>query len=159
MDELIDFAEKAGMENIKFRLQNSETLAKEASSTLTILLSGIGGAMIFAAKIFEGSPPKAVEIGAFCFSIWLIATAMCLVINCILSTDIQTPTNQPMNLYQKEFSLDAIRVVELRNLDARIELIAARNHRIAAWLDRVRISIIVSPIVFFLITGMVLAVR
>ncbi len=159
MNELIDFAEKAGMENIKFRLQNSETLAKDAASTLTILLAGIGGAMAYAAKIFEESPSKASEIGAFWFCIWLIATAMFLVINCILSTEMQAPTNQPMNLYLKEYSLDAVRIVELRNLEERIKLTISKNHRIAVWLDRVRISIILSPVVFFVVTATVLAVR
>jgi hypothetical protein len=159
MDELIDFAEKAGAENIRFRLQNAETLSKDASSTLTVLLAGIGGAMTYAAKVLESSTPKAVELGALVFLIWLICTATVLVHYCMLSTNIQAPTNQPMNLYQKEYSLESIRVAELRNLEDRIKLLIDRNHRIAAWLDRVRILTIASPIVFFVVTAICEVVR
>lgn len=148
MSDLIDYAEKAGLENIRFRLQNSETLAKEASSTLTVLLAGMGGSLAYAAKLFEEATPSALTVGAAAVSTWLMVASILLVVFCMLTTNLPSPTNEPSNLYQKEFSLEAIREVELRNLNQRIKEVAARNHRVAAWLDRARLLAIASPIVF-----------
>ena len=154
MREVLDYAEKAGLENLKFRLQNSETLAKEASTTLTILLAGIGGAMALAMKGFEQHLPipSAVTIGVTGLSIWLMFVAGLLVVFCMLSMDLPVPTNEPLNLYQPDFDLDALRAVELRNLDQRIKQTTARNHRVAVWLDRVRLLAIASPMVFSIIS-------
>lgn len=148
MSDLIDYAEKAGLENIRFRLQNSETLAKEASSTLTVLLAGMGGSLAYAAKLFEEGTPSALMVGAAAVSAWLMVASILLVVFCMLTTSLPSPTNEPSNLYQKAFALEAIREVELRNLDERIKEVAARNHRVAAWLDRARLLAVSSPIVF-----------
>mgnify|MGYP001599681261 CR=1 FL=1 len=153
MREVLDYAEKAGTENLKFRLQNAETLAKEANSILTILLAGIGGAMALAAKGFEQATPlpSAITIAAAGLAVWLMAVAAILVVFCMLSMDLPAPTNEPLNLFQPDFEIDKIRIVELRNLDQRIKQATARNHRVAAWLDRVRLLAISSPAVFLLI--------
>jgi hypothetical protein len=155
MNDLLDYAEKAGAENLKFRLQNAETLAKEANSVLTILLAGIGGSMALAAKGFEQAPglPSAMTVGVMCLSAWLTISAAMLVVFCMLSMDLPVPTNEPLNLYRPEFELDKIRVAELRNLDGRIKQATARNHRVAAWLDRIRLLAVASPI-FFLLTSL-----
>jgi hypothetical protein len=154
MREVLDYAEKAGLENLRFRLQNAETLAKEANTTLTILLAGIGGAMALSFKGFEQPHPlpSGMTIGAAGIAVWLMMVAAALVVFCMLSMDLPAPTNEPLNLFQPEFELDKLRVVELRNLDARIKQVTARNHRVAAWLDRVRLLAIASPLVFLVIS-------
>lgn len=150
MNELLEYAEKAGIENLKFRLGNAETLAKEANAVLTILLAGMGGAMALAARGFEQlhGLPGAVTVGAMFMAAWLMLAAALLVVVCMMSTDLPVPTNEPLNLYQPDFALSQIRAVELRNLDARIKQVTARNHRVSAWLDRVRLLAVASPIVF-----------
>ena len=150
MNELLDYAEKAGLENLRFRLANAETLAKEANTVLTILLAGMGGATALAAKGFEQQQglPGAVTVGAVFIAVWLMLVAALLVLFCMVSTDLPVPTNEPLNLYQTDFQLDQIRAVELRNLDERIKQATARNHRVSAWLDRVRLMAVASPIVF-----------
>jgi hypothetical protein len=158
MNEIQDWAEKAGMENIRFRLQNAETLAKEATSTLTILLAGMGGAMAYAIKGFEQLEPTSLTIGAAVLAGWLMLSAVLLVVFCMLTTDLPVPINEPQNLYQKGYSLDALKEVELRNLSERINQTAARNHRVSAWLDRTRLFAIISPLIF-LLTSLAWAVR
>ncbi len=158
MSDLLDFAEKAGLENIRFRLQNAETLAKEAGAMLMILLAGIGAAMAYAVKAFEQPAPTMLAMGAAALCAWLMLTAIILVIFCILATDLPAPTNEPLNLYQKDHPLDIIREVELRNLDARIKQVTARNQRVAAWLDRSRMLAIASPLIF-LLTALASAAR
>lgn len=148
MSDLLDWAEKSGLENLNFRLQNAETLAKEAASTLTILLAGIGGALAFAVKGFEEAPPTPLAIGTAGLAIWLMITGCLLVVFCMLTTSLPALTNEPKNLYQKGFELNALREVELRNIQERITQTAARNHRVAAWLDRCRLLALASPLVF-----------
>lgn len=150
MADLLDWAEKAGLENIRFRLQNAETLAKDTSSTLTMLLAGMAGALAYAVKGFEVQPITQLVFGAAVLSAWLMLIATLLMVKCILTTSLPAPTNEPKNLYQKEFALDLLREVELRNLQERIVQTTARNHRVAAWLDRVRLSAVASPLVFLL---------
>jgi hypothetical protein len=87
-------------------------------------------------------------VGAAAVSAWLMVASILLVVFCMLTTKLPSPTNEPSNLYQKEFTLEAIREVELRNLNERIKEVSARNHRVAAWLDRARLLAIASPIVF-----------
>lgn len=150
MKELLDWAEKAGAENIKFRLQNSETLAKDAATMLTILLAGIGGALAYVMKGLEVRPISALTFGAGVFAAWLMFAAVVLMVQCIVTTALPAPTNEPKNLYQKDFDLEQLREVELRNLQERIAQAIARNHRVAAWLDRVRLLAIVSPAVLLI---------
>lgn len=147
-NDLLEWVEKAGQENLRFRLQNSETLAKEAAWTLTVLMAGMAGSLAYAAKGFEQSPPTSLAVGAGVLAMWLMIAGFMLVIFCMLTTSLPAPTNEPKNLYQKDFPLEAIRQVELRNLQERIEQTAARNHRVAAWLDRCRLLALASPLVF-----------
>lgn len=148
MDTLIEWAEKAALENLRFRLQNAETLAREASTTLTILLAGMGAATAYAIKGFEQTLPTSLTIGAAVLACWLMVVGALLIVFCILTTELPAPTNEPKNLFQKEYALDLLREVELRNIQSRIELLVQRNHRVAAWLDRTRILALLSPLIF-----------
>lgn len=51
MEKLLEWAEKNGLENLRFRLQNAETLAKESSSTLTLTLAAMGGTLSNSLKL------------------------------------------------------------------------------------------------------------
>ncbi len=151
MSELIDWAEKAGLENIRFRLQITETLAKEAQTTLTILLAGMGGSLAYAMKGLESAAGMdAITSGAAFLSAWLMISSILLIMNCIMTAPLSPPTNEPKNLYRKDYTLDELREFEMLNLQKRIEIITARNHRVAAWLDRVRLWVAASPLVFML---------
>ncbi len=148
MSELIDWVEKQALENIRFRLQNSENLAKEASTTLTLLLAGIGGALAYAVKGFEADPISNLTAGAVALAAWFMIVAMLLVFHCLMTKSLPVPTNEPSNLYNKQMDFLQLREAELRNLQERISQITDRNHRYAAWLDRVRLIAIASPLVF-----------
>lgn len=151
MSELLDWVEKAGMENIRFRLQITETLAKEAQTTLTVLLAGMGASLAYAIKGLESAEGmSAATSGAACLSVWLMIGAAVLIVQCIMTAPLYPPANEPKNLYQKNYALDKLREFELLNMQASIDAIVARNHRVAAWLDRVRIWATASPLVFTL---------
>jgi hypothetical protein len=125
MSELIDWAEKAGLENLRFILQNAETLSKEASSTLTALLAGMGGSLAYAVKGFEQTSLSPLAIGAVALAVWLMIAGCLLVIFCMLTTFLPAPTNEPRNLYQKKFTVEILREIELQNIQERITQITA----------------------------------
>jgi hypothetical protein len=148
--ELLDYAEKAGVENLKFRLQTFESLSKDANSTLTYLLAGIGGSAAFAANAIEKTSLSPITFGSAVLAVWLMLISFLLVVKCIKTDNLQTPTNEPMNLYQPHLELNVIRENELKNLGERIFLVRSRNQKMARWLDHVRILAITSPVVFAL---------
>ncbi|MEW8072926.1 MAG: hypothetical protein AB2826_21120 [Candidatus Thiodiazotropha sp.] len=148
MTDLLTYAETAGLENLRFRIQNSEVLAKEAASTLTIILAGMGGSLAFAANGLEQTMPSSLTIGAAALALWLMFVGCLLVVFCMLTTELQAPTNEPDNLYQTGYSVEEIRRAELNNIQDRIKLATARNRRVAGWLDRCRLLSLVSPVIF-----------
>lgn len=144
----IEWIEKAGQENLRFRLQNAETLAREAHQTLTMLLAGMGAALAYVVRALEVGPPGAVAVGVVGLTVWLTGVAALLVVKCILSRDLQVTGNEPDNLWQEGWTHEMERVGELKSLQARILLTRHRNHAVAAWLDRVRLGMVASPVVF-----------
>jgi hypothetical protein len=146
--EVIDYAEKAGLENLRFRLQVTEALLKDATSTLTFLIAGIGGSLAYAASGFDKANLSALAVGAAVLSLWLMVISALLVIRCMGSQELQTPTNEPLNLFKPEYAILEIREVELRNIHERIQRTRKRNEKMATSLDAVRLLAIASPVVF-----------
>ena len=56
----LEWIEKQAQESLKARFATADIVAKEAQTTLTVLLAGVGGSAAYAAKIFE--PGVAVRI-------------------------------------------------------------------------------------------------
>jgi len=59
-----------------------------------------------------------------------------------------SPTNEPLNLYQNDFTLQQIRQTELNNIQIRIQQATERNGATAYWLNRVRLLATSTPLVF-----------
>ena len=153
MKELLDWAEKAALENIKFHLQNSDNLAKEATTTLTVLLAGLGAALAYTLKALDSGIATTTTAGAAGMTLYLAALSGLLVFRCMKIAPIPAPTNEPRNLYQKGFELDALREVELTNIQERIDQAVARNDGTTAWLNRVRLLAVLSPFIFLAVSA------
>jgi hypothetical protein len=148
MKELLDWTEKAAQENLKFHLQNADNLAKEANTTLTVLLAALGAALAYTLKVFDAGTATAATAGAAGLTLYLTALCGLLVFKCMKIAPIPAPTNEPRNLYQKDFALDALREVELNNTQERIDQAVARNDGTTAWLNKVRVLAVLSPFIF-----------
>ncbi len=144
----IDWVEKSGKENLHFRLQNAETLAREAQQTLTVLLAGTGAALAYVVKTLESGMPTAVGVGVAALAIWLMLASGVLVIKCIISRDLPVPANEPDNLWQEGWSEEMDRMGELKGIQIRIGQVRERNRAVAYWLDRVRLMSVGSPLIF-----------
>lgn len=152
MDEMLKWAEQAGAENMKFRVQSTEQLSKDANVTLTLLLTGVGGALAIVAKTLEAQSHQTFSVlaGAGVMAIWFMILGIMVLHWCIQTRPVQAPTNEPKNLFQPDYSLLDLRKFELENLQERIELLTRRNAEVAAWLDRIRYASAASPLVFII---------
>lgn len=149
MSDVLEWAEKAGAENIKYRLQCCDSLAKDASTMLTILLAGVGGALATVAKCFDSAgTPMPIIFGSAVLAVWFMVLAAALIHYCVRTSPVPVPTNEPENLFQPEYALDDLRKVELENLQIRINEVTARNIRVAVSMDRIRYLAAASPIPF-----------
>jgi hypothetical protein len=141
MNDVLEWVEKASLENMRGHWQTADTLAKEAGTTLTILLAMLSGAFAYT---LSGSD----LIGAVALTAYLFVLCVVLVINCVMIKEFPAITNEPRNLNQQGYELDVLRNVELRNIQGRIDQAARRNAITTKWLNRVRIGAICSPLVF-----------
>lgn len=148
MEELLDWVEKNALENLRFRLQNAETLAKDASATLTLVLAAMGGALAYAVKGLESGAINALITGTLFATTWLGVCAILIVIRCIQTRELVAPTNEPTNIFQPEYALADLRRVELKNIQDRIQEAMTRNRIVASWLDRCRLMLAFTPAVF-----------
>lgn len=150
--DVLEWAEKSGIENLKMRIATADTIAKEAATTLTVLIAGLGGALAYGIKVVSPSP-DAIAYGAAFLCAYLIVLAVLLIRYCLLLSPIPALYNEPKNLTRPGLPLKTLRAMELKNIQARIERAVARNNRIGQQLNAVRLAAVLSPIVFALGSG------
>lgn len=161
MNEMLEWVEKQALENLRFHIQTAEQLAKDANATLTLLLAGVGGLVAYLVKLLESKADVIwlAAVGGFVMTLSVLAAA--LIFYCLKTVPIDAPTNEPRNIFQPDFTLEAIREVELGNIQLRIDQVIKRNIRVATWLDHIRLLAVCSPIsaaaVAALCKGLVLA--
>jgi len=115
---------------------------------MAIIIAGASGALAYAAKSSE-SPlnlPLALAFGLL--SIYLFALCAVLVFKCLMVGVFPSPTNEPEHLYQKKFPVEALREVELKNIQYRIKAAVRINDSRALWLNRIWAAATASPIIF-----------
>lgn len=150
---LLDWAEKAAVENLKERLANLDQLRAQASSLLQLILVGIGGGLTFAVKVFDSGPVGPLVSGAFATVLWLCWVAAMLVLKCLSTSRVPVVFNHPRNLYNdqaKAAGLDEWRERELQTLGNRIDGVKPIVESVGAWLDRCRYAAISTPLLFTL---------
>lgn len=142
-----EWIEKAAVENLKQRLECADVLAKEAATTLTVLLAGIGGSLAFAIRLLDGDYSASV-VASTAVCLWLTLLAIILVFTCLKIDAIYVTYNEPKNLLKRKEhknSFDAWRTAELLGMQYRIEKNVERNDRTAKYLNRVRAMAAVTP--------------
>lgn len=147
MNDLLVYAETAGMENIRRHMDAAGGLAKEANTTLTLLLAISSGALAYAVKLAGVAGAISLFATMVVVTAYLFCLSAVLVKTCLIIGEFPNPANEPMNLYQKGFSVEQIREAELKNLQARIKQASQRNTVTAVWLNRVRLAATATPIV------------
>ena len=151
MNNLIDWAEQHALENIRFHLGTADTLAKEATTTLTLLLAGVGGTMAHAMQGINKETMSDSHVASIVLAVYLVVISATLVYKCMRVAPIPAPTNEPKNIYQPNFKLDDLREAELNNLQTRIDDSVKRNDSVATWLNLIRFLAVFSPVIWVLV--------
>lgn len=137
--EVLEWAEKAAIENLKFHGQCADALAREASTTLAVLLAGMGAALAHVIQALDrGSAGPLVGVSA-ALGLGLAVLGLLVVTRCMRIEALAAPTNEPGHLALPGFSVAQLRRAELCNMQARILQAVARNERTTGWLNRARL--------------------
>ena len=145
---LLDWVEVNAQENVRFHLHNANVLAKEAATTLTLTLTGLGAALAHGVHGLAGGALTAAHGASLALAAYLTLLAVATVFKCMKIAPIPAPTNEPGNLYQPRFPLERLREAELKNLQERIEEAVARNDAVTGWLNRIRLAATLSPAIW-----------
>lgn len=144
----LEWIEKQAQESMRARFATADLIAKEAQTTLTVLLAGIGAAAAYGAKVFNAGPAEPLEIASAWACGYLIVVATALVFKCMMFRSYPAPFQDPANLMHPDRSLDEIREAELEKIGERIAEAAELNRERAALLNRIRLAAVASPLVF-----------
>jgi hypothetical protein len=150
VSDRLDWIEEAAIENMKAHHACADVIAKEAATTLTVFLAAMAGGMTYAAKAIEQKSWTWFSVGATAFAVWFFALSGLLVWKCLMMRPIPPVHNEPKNLNQAGFELDALKEAELDGFQRRIDESAARNRLVARWLNWLRLAAVASPVVFTL---------
>jgi hypothetical protein len=149
----LEWVEKNAQESMKARFTTAEILAKEAQTTLTVLLAGIGGTAVYASKLLEQAVAKPLEVGAALACVYFVVLAVVLVVTCMVFRSYPALYQDPENLMHPTYSLDDIRQEEIKNLGMRIKEAAKINSHRAKRLNQIRIAIAISPLLFAVVVA------
>jgi hypothetical protein len=145
---VLEWAEHAGIEGLKRHHDSATWVSKQATTTLAVLLAGMGWSLTYAMRVFEPLPGP-MAWGSLAFCAYLSALAVLLTVRCLLVRPVPAVYNEPAHLGQPGWPLDKLREVELENIQARIGETAAKTAQVAWWLNIVRAAAIASPLVGF----------
>ncbi|AQV94759.1 hypothetical protein BJN34_12800 [Cupriavidus necator] len=148
MSELLDWVEKSAIENLKLHHASADVMAKDSATTLTVFLAALGGGLAYAAKAIEQNSLSWLSVGAIAFTVWFLILSLLLVRNCLMVREIPAVYNEPRNLYQPEFSVEALKEAEIEGLQKRIDTAASSNAKVAKWLNGLRLAAAASPLLF-----------
>lgn len=143
-----EWIETCGLENLKGRIKTADTLAKEASNTLTITLAGTAGALAYGIKLLSGEMSFAnlVASGA---CIWLMFVSVYLVFGCLRVSPLPAVYSQPEGNLERRKStatFEQWRIGELYNIEVRIKKAVARNRKVGSRLNVARGLAVATPI-------------
>jgi hypothetical protein len=142
--------EAGAVENAKERYTTLAMLRREAASTLTILLAGIGGSLAYASKVLESGPAGPIAVGAAVLCVYLACIATGVVLRCLLVRDLPAIYNVPENLLIPGSTLTEVRYGNLDVLQAAITEMAVINAGIGKSLNALRVAAVASPVIFAL---------
>lgn len=144
----IDWIEKQGQESIKARFATSELIAREAQTTLTVLLAGVGGTAAYASKLFEPGPAEPLVVASAAACGYLAVLSAILVLACMMFRSYPAQFQEPTNLIVPGATLLQVRDAELLNLDERIKEATLLNEARARNLNNIRLGAVFAIVVF-----------
>lgn len=146
--EGVEWAERHALENIKGRFVTAEMIGKEANTTFTLLLAGVGGGLAYVVKLLDAGHMDWLFASVAAATGYMLLLAVWLVVGCLMIKPIPAIYQHPKNIEYGEKNYWAIRRGDLRRLEADIVVAAERNDQLAVRLNRLRLSAVLTPAVF-----------
>ena len=143
-----EWIETCGLENLKGRIKTADTLAKEASNTLTVALAGTAGALAYGIKLLSGEINFA-NLAATGGCIWLMFVSAFLVFGCLRVSPLPAVYSQPksnLDRRKKGATFEQWQIGELYNIEDRIKDAVARNRRVGSRLNLARGLAVATPV-------------
>lgn len=147
-EKLIDWVEANANQTLRFSLDVAESLLKDATFLLNVLIAGAGGSFALVVSLLRdcGNHWLAVPVAASGFYLAIIGWV--LLAKVIRTADFHGLGNLPSNLYQPKYSLLDLKEAELANIETKNVANSNRNAKMAQWLDRCRCMALLTPVVF-----------
>lgn len=145
MTDKLDYAERAGIENLKERIEVAGMIQREANTALTLFLSGAGASLAYAAHVADAQP--AFAAGALAASVYLFVIGGILARECLGLIAYPATWNEPRNLNQVDYPLEQIRGWEIENIQNRIDQAITINEGRSKWLNRCRYAAAFMPVI------------
>lgn len=146
--KMLEWVEKQALDSLKARFVTAELIAKEAQTTLTVLLAGVGGSAAYGAKALELVSPGPIVAASAAVCVYLVGLSILLVIGCLMFQSYPALHQDPKNLMHPAYPLHEVREQEINNLADRIAEAKGINDIRAKRLNWVRIAAVLSPVVF-----------
>ncbi len=151
--ERLDWIEKLAIENMKAHHASADVIAKEASTTLTVLLAGAAGGLAYAGKALDANSWTWYSFGAAVFTAYMTWLCYRCVKDCLMISPVPQIFNEPRNLDAPELTLSELRQAEILGLQSRIDEAAKRNGALSLKMNRIRELAVASPLVFAIASG------
>jgi hypothetical protein len=148
--ERLKWAEEHGLKNLQEKFSTADNMAKEAQTTLTYVLAGMGGTFGYILSVAE-KPVNTAMAGAIVLCIYFVVLGIYLAAKAFFISEYPSPYQQPKNLLARpDLSIDEVRHGELLNIEERLRETREWISKKALAVNRVRFALILSPLVFLL---------
>ena len=144
----LKWAEENGLKNLQEKFTTADNMCKEAQTTLTYVLAGMGGTFVY---ILPGLERKldTLLFGTIILCLYFVSLGIYLVRKTFLISDYPSPYQEAENLLDRpDLSLDELRHGEILNMTERLEKSQGWIEKKTKAINRVRIALVVSPVPF-----------
>jgi hypothetical protein len=146
--ERLKWAEENGLKNLQEKFTTADNVGKEAQTTLTYVLAGMGGTFAY---VLPGLERKldTLLFGAIILCIYFVVLGIYLVRKTFLISDYPSPYQEAENLLERpDLSLDELRHGEILNMTARLAKSQEWIEKKVKAINRVRVALVLSPVPF-----------
>ena len=148
--ERLKWAEDIGLKNLQEKFTTADNMGKAAQTTLTYVLTGIGGTFVYILPGLERQLDVLLS-GAIFLCFYFVCLGLYLALKAFFITDYPSPYQEAANLLEREdLSLDELRHGEILNMTDRLKESKVWIESRAKAINRVRLSLILSPVAFIL---------
>ena len=146
--ERLKWAEENGLKNLQEKFTTADNMGKEAQTTLTYVLAGMGGTFAY---ILPGLERKldTLLFGTIVLCLYFVVLGIYLVRKTFFITDYPSPYQEAENLLARpDLSLDELRHGEILNMTDRLRRSQEWIERKTTVINHVRVALVLSPLPF-----------